>query len=39
MTLFALADRMRRTVAELEATLSFEEYLEWLAFYRIRSER
>jgi hypothetical protein len=33
---FALADRLHRTVAELREAMSYEEFLGWIAFYRIK---
>lgn len=33
---FILAERLARTVAELRASLSWGEYLQWRAFYEAR---
>jgi len=36
--MFALAEKLGRTVGELENTISAREVSEWLAFLEIRSE-
>lgn len=38
MLMHALADRLGKTIAEVEA-LSRDEIVHWVAFYKIRSER
>lgn len=38
MARFALADRLRKTLAEIDA-MSVAEYEHWMAFYKIRNER
>lgn len=37
--LFGLALQLGRTVAELEATLSAQEFVQWLAWFEIREQK
>ncbi len=37
MNLIALADRLHKTIEEVEQ-ISFNEFLEWLAYFKIISE-
>jgi len=37
MAKFALADRLRKTMAEIDA-MPVTEFAEWMAFYKIRKE-
>ena len=39
MRLYALADRLRMTVAELQEKLPVDEFVHWIAFHRIRAEQ
>ena len=34
---FRLAETLGRTVAELEQTLAYPEFLEWIAYFRLES--
>ena len=38
MFTYELADRLGMTVAELEATMSIEEFAGWAAFHRIKAQ-
>jgi hypothetical protein len=37
MTLFALADRLNKTIEEIEQ-ISLNEFYEWIAFYNLQSK-
>jgi len=38
MNLFALAEQLSRTVAELEQSMDAYEFAEWCAYYAIKNE-
>lgn len=37
--MYALADRLGKTVAELKATMTVDEFVGWTAYSKIKSEK